>query len=116
MVLPWFKLGGHDDENGIDTIENQLLKKAQTKGFQRILRRRVTNSDHRSEYTKLFLDLNLELKRNSSTNLCFVRSPMESKYRSLSDQKTPRQQRNEDNEMLRGLQWPTFMQTKVYYL
>jgi len=98
----WYFLGsnpgGHDDENGIDTIENQLLKTEKPKDFNEYFEGEWTNSDHQVNIQNFFLDLNLNLREILSTNLCFVRSPMESKYRSLSDQKTPRQQRNEDNE------------------
>lgn len=98
----WYFLGsnpgGHDDEKGVDTIENQLLKKDKPKDFNEYFEGDWTNPDHQINIQNFFRDLNLNPRDILSTNLCFVRSPMESKYKSLSDQKTPRQQRYEDNE------------------
>jgi hypothetical protein len=98
----WYFLGsnpgGHDDEKGADKIEDQLLKHNKSKSFNEYFEGEWTNSIHQENIKDFFSDLNLDLKKILSTNLCFVRSPMESKYKSLSEEKTSRQQRNEDNE------------------
>jgi len=98
----WYFLGsnpgGHDDEKGLDKIEDQLLKENKPKSFNEYYEGEWTNSIHQENIKNFFNDLNLDLKKILSTNLCFVRSPMESKYKSLSSEKTSRQQRNEDNE------------------
>ena len=96
----WYFLGsnpgGHEDEKGADKIEDQLLKENKPKSFNEYYEGEWTNSLHQENIKNFFNDLNLDLKKILSTNLCFVRSPMESKYKSLSREKTPRQQRNED--------------------
>jgi len=98
----WYFLGsnpgGHEDEKGADKIEDQLLKENKPKSFNEYYEGEWTNSLHQENIKNFFNDLNLDLKKILSTNLCFVRSPMESKYKSLSREKTSRQQRNEDNQ------------------
>ena len=116
----WYFLGsnpgGHDDEKGLDTVENQLLKENKPESFNEYFEGDWTNSLHQDNIKNFFSDLNLNLKEILSTNLCFVRSPMEGKYKSLSENKTPRQQRHEDNERCWTVHEYLFSEVKPKYI
>ena len=98
----WYFLGsnpgGHDDEKGVDTVKNQLLKFEKPKTFNEYFEGVWTNPHHQDNIKLFFDDLNLNLKEILSTNLCFVRSSEESTYTSVYEKKTPKEQRREDNE------------------
>ena len=105
----WYFLGsnpgGHKDQKGTDLVLTQLLKENKPKSFNEYFegdwasKLRVYDKGehpHQKKIQKLFKDLGIDLRSTFSTNICFVRSPRESKYQSESHDKTPSQQRNED--------------------
>lgn len=82
--------GGHNDQfSSDDTVENQLLRKQEdfNEYFDGEWISKFTQTvsppgqqEHQRNIKSLFTDIKVDLRKTCSTNLCFVRSKMETSY------------------------------------